>query len=178
MRYAILTNPCLDAPFDVERLPELALRSTRFVDILKPIDIQFEYADVFQQSATSLTITVQPLATSLTGTVQPLATPLTITEGPSADDGDMLFDFDARQPVEPSRCFNIGDIVRVFEGIHAGVRGYKVIAYEGIIATFARDNYYEVRTVISQRREVRIVFVYDILPSTCAADEHDAKPKK
>ena len=79
--------------------------------------------------------------------------------------------------MDPSRCFDIGDRVRVFEGTRAGVRGYRAIAYEGIIATFARDNYYEVRTVISQRREVRIVFVYGILPSTCAADEHDSNQR-
>ncbi len=74
----------LDAPFDVEQLPQLVLRSTRFVDILKPINIQFEYAVILQPSATSLTITVQPSATSFTIVVQPLANPLTITEGPSA----------------------------------------------------------------------------------------------
>jgi hypothetical protein len=116
------------------------------------------------------------LATSPTTTVQPLATPLTIPEGPSADDGDTPFDFDARLPVDPSRCFNIGDIVRVFEGTHAGVRGYKAIAYEGTIATLESDYYYGVRPAISQR--VRIVFVDDISSSTCAAEEHDAKPKK
>jgi hypothetical protein len=111
------------------------------------------------------------LATSLTITVQPLATPLTIPEGPSARGGETLYDFDARQPVDPLRCFNIGI---EFEYLRATMP----IAYEGIIATFARDYYYEVRTVIPQRREVRIVFVDDISPSTCAADEHDAKPKK
>ncbi len=118
------------------------------------------------------------MATSFTITVQSLATPLTNTEAPSADDGDTLFDFDARQPVDPLRFFNIGDRVRVSEGTHAGVRGYKIIAYEGIIATFARNNYCEVRPVILQRREVRIVSVDDISPSTRAADEHDAKPQK
>jgi hypothetical protein len=105
-----------------------------------------------------------------------LATPLTITEGPSADDGDTPFDFDARQPVDPSWCFDIGDRVRVFEGTHAGVRGYKAIVYEGTIVTLERDYYYGVRSVISQR--VRIVFVDDIVRSTCAADEHDSKPQK
>ncbi len=66
----------------------------------------------------------------------------------------------------------------MFEGAHAGVRGYKAIAYEGIIATFARGCYHEVRPVISQRREVCIVFVDDISPFTCASEEHDAKPQK
>ncbi len=93
-----------------------------------------------------------------------------------ADDGDTLLYFDARQPADPSRCFNIVDRVRVFEGTHAGIRGYKAIAYKGTIATFARSYYYEVRPVILQRREMRIVIIDAISPSTCAAEDRDAKP--
>ncbi len=90
-----------------------------------------------------------------------------ISEGPSARDGEMLYDFDAHQPVDPLRCFNVGDRVRVFEGTHAGVRGYKAIVYEGIIASFARDDYYKVRTVISQKRRCAsfLLMIFSHLPA-------------
>ena len=69
--------------------------------------------------------------------------------------------------------------VRVFEeGTHPGIRGYRTIAYEGIISSPANGYYFDVQTVISQRTKVRRVFVDDISLSTIAADEHDVNPKK
>ena len=155
----------LNARFDVPSLPAL-VRNVRLLHMhVKPNDYQDDRVLAIRPWAIPLTITVgfladhgvecavvvQPLESPLMIAEepsaddglecaildQPLATPLMIAEGPSADDGNMLHDVDARQPVDPQRCFNIGDRVRVFEGTHACIRGYRAIANEGIISSSA-----------------------------------------